>query len=88
MFHLGAGTIDRYADGVGMEVVETRRTWLSDAIYARERFRVRGRSRIRNGIKSAMLMPGVLAAALWVIRRRQADNPIHSAVYVLRKPSR
>jgi ubiquinone/menaquinone biosynthesis C-methylase UbiE len=86
LFFLGAGTINRFADAAALEVVDTQRTWLPEAIYTRERFRIRGRSRARNAVKTAMLAPGLLPAARWVMKRRHADNPIHSAVYVLRKP--
>lgn len=86
MFYLGTGTAGRYAGAAGLELIDTLKTWLPDAIYTRERLKVRGRSRARNAVKSAMLVPGVLPVLRWAMRRRQADNPIWSAIFVLRKP--
>lgn len=89
LFFLGKRTIDRLADRAGLRVVERQRTWLPDALFSPNNLRIKGRSRRRNAIKTALLVtPGALPALRYVIRRRQADNPIHSAVFVLQKQSR
>ena len=87
LFFLGDGTIDKFAEQLGLEVASADRRWLPDALYSRERFRVMGRSARRNAVKRAFLVvPGALPTLHWAMSRRQADNPIHSAVFVLRKP--
>lgn len=87
LFFLGDGTLHKFAELLQLEVASADRTWLPDALYSRERFRVMGRSFRRNAVKRALLIvPGALPALHWAMVRRQADNPIHNAVFVLRKP--
>lgn len=86
LFFLGVGTLERYAEKAGLEVVETKKVWLPESIYTRERFKVKGRSSLRNAIKFGfVVVPGALPALRYVMKRRQADNPIYSGVYVLRR---
>lgn len=86
LFFLGLGTFDRYAEKSGMEVVETHKVWLPDFIYTRDRFKVKGRSPLRNATKFGFLaVPGALPALRYAMKRRQADNPIYSAIYVLQR---
>jgi SAM-dependent methyltransferase len=85
LYFLGPGTLSRYASQAGLDLVHEERTWLPDALFTRERFKVSGRSRSRNLLKSMMLAPGLLPAARAVVKRRQPDNPIYSGVSVLRK---
>ncbi len=85
LFFLGVGTLDRYAGARGMEVVESHKVWLPDSIYTRDRFEVKGRSHLRNAMKLGFVtVPGALPALRYAMKRRQADNPIYSAVYVLK----
>lgn len=88
LFFLGEGTMARYAEAMGLEVASVDKRWLPDALYSRERFRVMGRSPIRNAAKRFFLVaPGALPLLHWAMSKRQADNPIHSAVFVLRRPA-
>lgn len=88
LFFLGENTIDRFAESMGVDVAGAHRTWLPDALYSRDQFKIMGRSAKRNAIKRAFLAtPGAITLLHYVMTRRQADNPIHNAVFVLRKPA-
>lgn len=88
LFFLGEGTLERYAKLLPMDIVESRRVWLPESIYTRARFRVKGRSHLRNALKLGFIVvPGALPVLRFAMKHRQADNPIFSSVHVLRKPS-
>lgn len=81
---LGARTMDAYADKVGFEVGHRERTWILDLLYTKEWARMRGRSAAKNLAKRALAVtPGALPAVRAVVRRRQADNAVHSSLFAL-----
>jgi SAM-dependent methyltransferase len=84
---LGEGTIERYAKKLDFPLIHRERQWAPDELFRRDRFKLRGRSRLRNLVKSAFVYtPGAMAMLRWYMLRRQADNPIYSSTLVLRKP--
>ena len=87
LFFLGEGTIESYADSLGMKVVQRDRIWMPETVFTRERFRMKGRSALRNAVKAAFLYtPGAFRALRWyMLRRRQADNPVHVSTIALVK---
>ena len=88
LFFLGEGTIERYAADLGSVVVHRERVWLPETVFTRDRFRMRGRSRMRDLAKRIVLhTPGVFRLLRWyMIRHRQADNPLYASTIVMRKP--
>ena len=89
LYFLGVGTVERYASGAGLELVEREQVWQPAALYTRERFKVRGRSKVRDLIKLACAYtPGVLPLLRWyMLTHKHAGNPIYTSTLVLRKPA-
>lgn len=87
LYFLGIGTVERYAETAGFEIVEREQVWQPSALYTRERFKVRGRSKVRDLIKLACAYtPGVLPLLRWyMLTRKHAGNPIYTSTLVLRK---
>ncbi len=87
LFFLGERTIDRYAESLGMKVVYCDREWMPETVFTRKRFRMKGRSKLRNAIKAAFLYtPGAFRVLRWyMLRRRQADNPVQVSTIALKK---
>ncbi|MGH2610415.1 MAG: hypothetical protein ACRDHF_15145 [Tepidiformaceae bacterium] len=86
LYYLRDETAERYAAKLGMEIAHRDRVWLPGTVYTRERFTRRGRSRVRNAVKRAIVLtPGAPPTLRWVMLRRQADNPVYTANVVLRR---
>jgi SAM-dependent methyltransferase len=86
LYFLGDGTIEAFAAKLDFPLVHRERQWAPDQLFRRERFLQKGRSRLRNLVKSAIVhTPGAMAALRWTMLRRQADNPIHNSTLVLRR---
>jgi SAM-dependent methyltransferase len=83
---LGAGTIERYADRFGFELVERERTWLPDVLYSRRRLASPGTSPTRNAIKRLILaVPGAFPLFRSIMISRQRDNPGCVSLLVLQR---
>ena len=81
---LGEDTMSRYAERVGLSIIAHYRTWLPSDTYSAARFKINGRSRLRNTMKWAVLhTPGALPLVRSVMLRRHANNPIYSGIFVL-----
>lgn len=87
LYFLGESTIDRYADKLGFQIVHRERVWQPDAVYARERFEIKGRSRLRNLAKFAILhTPGVFPFLRWyMLNMRHVGNPTYTSTLLLQK---
>ena len=87
LYFLGENTIETYATKLGFRLVSRERTWLPATIYSREWFEMKGRSRIRNWIKTTIIhTPGALPLLRsYMLSVRQAGNPIYTSDLVLRK---
>lgn len=87
LYFLGEQTIERYADQIGFAVIHRERQWAPAARYTRETFSLKGRSALRNFIKTACrITPGALPLIRWyVLGRMEADNPGYSSTLILRK---
>ncbi len=87
LFFLGEETIRWYAEAAGFDLIHRERVWMPEAIFNRERFRVRGRSAWRNLAKSACLhTPGALPLLRWyMLEHRHVGNPVFDATLVLRR---
>lgn len=86
-YFLGLDTIERYAERSGFELVHRDRKWQPALDYSRQRFRVKGKSRSRDFIKSAFLtVPGAFPLLRWaVLSKWQTDNPVFISTLVLKK---
>jgi len=87
LYFLGEHTIERYADNLGFELVYRERKWGPDLLYSRESFQAKGRSALRNIIKSACFYtPGVLPLLRWyMLKIRQKNNPSYVSTLLLKK---
>ena len=83
---LGDGTIERYADRLGFELVKRERAWLPDVLYSRERLASPGTSRTRNAMKRLVLaVPGAFPLFRRIMTSRQRDNPVHVSLLALQR---
>jgi SAM-dependent methyltransferase len=83
---LGSGTIERYADRFGFELVERERSWLPDVLYSRRTLASPGTSRARNALKRLVLaVPGAFPLFRTIMMSRQRDNPIYASVLTLQR---
>ncbi|MDT0202583.1 class I SAM-dependent methyltransferase [Nocardioides sp. AE5] len=81
---LGDRTMEQYAERLGLTILEHERRWLPDEMFSREWLTVKGRSPVKNGIKTAIrVTPGGLKALRAVMLRRQAGSAAHSGVFVI-----
>lgn len=84
LYFLGDRTMARYASDTGFTISHHDRIWVPAATYTKERFRIPGRSPLRNAIKTGIAAtPGAMQAVRSIMLRRQADSAAFSAVYVL-----
>jgi SAM-dependent methyltransferase len=85
---LGDGTIEKYAEKTGMELVYRDRVWQPEASWTRERMLLPGPSGMNNAIKAALrIIPGALPAARWYATHvREADSPLYTSTLILQKP--
>ncbi|HEY9563579.1 MAG TPA: class I SAM-dependent methyltransferase [Nocardioides sp.] len=81
---LGDRTMTAYASRLGFEVVHHERHWLPDEMFSREWLTVKGRSPLKNAIKTAVrVTPGGLALMRAVMLRKQASSAAHASVFLL-----
>lgn len=87
LYFLGEGTIERYAENLKFRLVYRDKVWQPATVFTRERFRMRGRSKLRNLAKLACLYtPGVFPLLRWyMLTKRHAGNPIYTSTLVLQK---
>jgi SAM-dependent methyltransferase len=87
LYFLGEHTAERYAAKLGLALVHRERAWVPATVYTRDRFMLRGRSRLRNAIKETIArVPGALPTLRWyMLRLRDAGNPMYDSTLVLRK---
>jgi 2-polyprenyl-3-methyl-5-hydroxy-6-metoxy-1,4-benzoquinol methylase len=85
LYFLGDRTMARYCDTLHLEVLHHTRKWLPDEMFSREWLQMKGRSRAKNALKSAVnVTPGGLQLMRAVMLRRQADSSAHTSLFVLR----
>jgi SAM-dependent methyltransferase len=87
LYFLGDSTIDRYANKLKFQLVYRDKTWQPAATYTRERFKIKGRSKLRNLVKIASLYtPGVFPLLRWyMLSKKHAGNPIYTSTLLLKK---
>lgn len=87
LYLLGKHTIEVFAEKTGFEIVSRKREWAPSVDYSAEYFRARGRSGLRNLIKSIIVnTPGALPLLRWyMLNWRCVDNPLFNSTLVLRK---
>jgi SAM-dependent methyltransferase len=87
LYFLGERTVERYANKAGFELLLREAHWMPAMVYTRERFLLKGRSRLRNAIKRMIAVtPGAMPLLRWyMLTRRDADNPVYSSTLILRK---
>jgi SAM-dependent methyltransferase len=84
LYFLGDRTMARYADKIGFDVASHERAWLPERLYTRDWLRLKGRSPLKNGVKTAILRtPGAFPLFRAVMLRRQAGSAAHSSVFAL-----
>lgn len=85
LYFLGDRTMDRYGQKVGFEIASHQRSWFPDLLYSRESLRSKGRSGVRNAVKTSILRtPGAFGVFRSVMLRRDAGSAAHSSVFALR----
>jgi len=86
---LGEHTIERYAEKLVFDLIHRERQWQPERVFTRERFRVKGRSALRDFIKAVCLYtPGVFPLLRWyMLTKRHLGNPIYRSELVLKKPT-
>ena len=83
---LGDGTIERYAERLGFDLVKRERAWLPDVLYSRERLASPGTSRARNAMKGLVLaVPGAFPLFRAIMTARERDNPVYVSLLVLQR---
>jgi SAM-dependent methyltransferase len=87
LFFLGENTINFYAKKVNFNLVYRDKIWLPTTTFTRERFKSKGRSKLRNLAKSTIIhTPGAFPLLRWyMLNKRQAGNPIYTSNLVLQK---
>lgn len=83
LMFLGTSTIERYAERVGLRIVERERVWQPEALY-RQRLMLPSGDPRKDAIKKALRTPGLLPAFSWVASRTwQRGNPMWESSIVL-----
>jgi 2-polyprenyl-3-methyl-5-hydroxy-6-metoxy-1,4-benzoquinol methylase len=87
LYFLGEQTAERYAAKLKFQLIHRERAWVPATVYTRERFMLKGRSRLRNAIKGAIVgIPGAMPILRWyMLTLRDAANPMYDSTLVLRK---
>lgn len=84
LYFLGDRTMARYADKLGYTVAHHERVWLPDRMYTKAWLRLRGRSPVKNAVKSTILnTPGAFALFRAAMLRRSRDSAAHASVFAL-----
>jgi SAM-dependent methyltransferase len=85
LYFLGDRTMARYGEKVGFDVVEHQRSWFPDLLYSRESLKSKGRSGLRNAVKTTILRtPGAFSLFRSVMLHRAAGSAAHASVFALR----
>jgi SAM-dependent methyltransferase len=87
LYYLGKNTIDWYAKQHSFRLIYRDTAWQPATVYTRDRFKIKGRSKLRNFIKLSILyIPGVFPLLRWyMLSLRQAGNPVYTSTLVLQK---
>jgi 2-polyprenyl-3-methyl-5-hydroxy-6-metoxy-1,4-benzoquinol methylase len=87
LYFLGEQTMEHYAMKLEYDLIHRERHWQPMLTFSRERFKIKGRSRLRNFLKAACLYtPGVFPVLRWYMTsHRHAGNPLYAAGLVLKK---
>jgi SAM-dependent methyltransferase len=86
LYFLGQGTLTRYNETLGYSLLEEKAAWAPAATMTPTHLRTKGRSCFRNLVKAVVLnVPGAFPAARRIFLRTQANNPIHSTTFLLRR---
>lgn len=87
LYFLGDRTMRCYADKLGFELAFRDRAWLPERLYTRDWLRMRGRSPLKNAVKTAILRtPGAFPAFRSVMLARQRDSAAHTSLFALVAP--
>jgi len=85
LYFLGDRTMERYGEKVGFEVAHHERSWFPDLLYSRESLKSKGRSGLRNAVKTTILKtPGAFPLFRSLMLRRDAGSAAHASVFALR----
>jgi SAM-dependent methyltransferase len=84
---LGENTIEQYASKINFALIYRTKIWQPSLIYTRQRFKVRGRSKLRNFAKSVCVYtPFVFPALRWyMLKKKHLGNPVFDSTLVLKK---
>jgi SAM-dependent methyltransferase len=86
LYFLGDRTMKRYGQKVGLEIVAHERSWFPDLLYSRDSLRSKGRSGLRNAVKTTILRtPGAFGVFRKAMLHRHADSAAYSSVFALRR---
>jgi SAM-dependent methyltransferase len=84
LYFLGDRTMAEYGRRVGFDIAHHDRAWLPDQLYTRDWLRLKGRSPVRNAMKTAVLRtPGAFPAFRAVMLRRAAGSAAHASLFAL-----
>ncbi len=86
-YYLGDRTIERYAQRIGFELIHREKAWAPDLLYSRDNLLTKGRSILRNMIKtSCVYTPGVLPILRWyMLKMKNKNNPHYVSTLLLKK---
>jgi hypothetical protein len=86
-YYLGDRTIERYALKTGFELIYREEIWAPDLLYSRDNLLIKGRSILRNMIKtSCVYTPGVLPILrLYMLKIKNKNNPHYVSTLLLKK---
>jgi SAM-dependent methyltransferase len=85
LYFLGDRTMERYGAKVGFDIAHHQRAWFPDLLYSRESLKSKGRSGLRNAVKTTILKtPGAFPVFRSVMLRRDADSAAYASVFALR----
>ncbi|MBU0617736.1 MAG: class I SAM-dependent methyltransferase [Planctomycetes bacterium] len=90
LYFLGDHTIKRYAEKTDFELIYRETAWRPALIYTRDRFKRKGRSALRNFLKSVCVYtPGVFPLMRsYMLKKKHVGNPCYHSTLVLRKVGR
>lgn len=86
-YYLGDHTIERYAHKIGFELIYREKVWAPELLYSRDNLLIKGRSILRNMIKtSCVYTPGVLPILRWyMLKMKNKNNPHYVSTLLLKK---
>lgn len=84
LYFLGDRTMRQYADRLGYSIAHHERSWLPARLATRDALRLRGRSPVKNAVKSTILhTPGAFSVFRAALLRRQRGSAAHASVFAL-----